>query len=142
MSIRGWAGSQESTALLSNKACLCEEWGGSHMMIQSAGFVLTTLNGFIIVWSGNRRCVVLFVIHYMSIPHCYRQASLSRQRISCLNSAGAWDRIWHTHIFCAFPTVSVSPSPSPGTPPLPSLTARIVPWRQACIFPHQLLSSW
>ena len=27
-SIRGWAGSQESTALLSKKACLCEEWGG------------------------------------------------------------------------------------------------------------------
>ena len=60
--------------VLSNKACLCEEWGGLHMMKQSAGLVLTTLNGFIIVWSGNRCCVVLFVIHYMSVPQCYRHA--------------------------------------------------------------------
>ena len=57
--------------VLSNKACLCEEWGGSHMMKQSAGLVLTTLNGFVIVWSGNRRCVVLFVIHYMSVHQCF-----------------------------------------------------------------------
>ena len=89
------------------------------MMKQSAGLVLTTLNGFVIV--GLEIVVVLccFFIHYMSVPQCYRhaQASLSRQRISCLNSAGAWDSIWHTHIFCAFPTVSDSPSPSPGTPP-------------------------
>ena len=28
---------------------VCEEWGGSHMMKQSAGLVLTTLNGFVIV---------------------------------------------------------------------------------------------
>ena len=47
---------------------------GSHMMIQSGGLVLTTLNGFVIVWSGNRCCVVLFVIHYMSVPQCYRHA--------------------------------------------------------------------
>ena len=60
---------------------------------------------------------------------------MSRQRISGLSSAGAWDSIWHTHIFCAFPTVSDSPSPSPETP-LPSLTARIVPWRQACAHTH------
>ena len=48
-SIRGWAGSQESTALLSNKACFVRRRGGSHMMKQSAGLVLTTLNGFVIV---------------------------------------------------------------------------------------------
>merc|ERR1712224_1100643 len=60
---------------------------------------------------------------------------MSRQYISGLSSAGAWDSIWHTHIFCAFPTVSVSPSPSPGTP-LPSLIVRIVPWRQACAHTH------
>ena len=48
-SIRGWAGSQESTALLSNKACFVRRGGGSHMMKQSAGLVLTTLNGFVIV---------------------------------------------------------------------------------------------
>ena len=41
------------------------------MMKQSAGLVLTTLNGFIIVWSGNRRCVVLFDIHYMSVHQCF-----------------------------------------------------------------------
>ncbi len=41
------------------------------MMKQSAGLVLTTLNGFVIVWSGNRRCVVLFVIHYMSVHQCF-----------------------------------------------------------------------
>ena len=34
---------------------------------------------------------------------------MSRQRISGLSSAGAWDSIWHTHIFCASPTVSVTP---------------------------------
>ena len=44
---------------------------GSHMMKQSAGLVLTTLNGFVIVWSGNLRCVVLFVIHYMSVHQCF-----------------------------------------------------------------------
>ena len=41
------------------------------MMKQSAGLVLTTLNGFVIAWSGNRRCVVLFFIHYMSVHQCF-----------------------------------------------------------------------
>ena len=93
-------------------------------------------------WSGNRRCVVMFFhslhvgsLHVGSSLHVGFRHAMSRQRISGLSSAGAWDSIWHTHIFCASPTVSDSPSPSPGTP-LPSLTARIVPWRQACAYTH------
>ena len=35
--------------VLSNKACFVRRGGGSHMMKQSAGLVLTTLNGFVIV---------------------------------------------------------------------------------------------
>ena len=41
------------------------------MMKQSAGLVLTTLNGFVIV--GLEIVVVLwfFVIHYMSVHQCF-----------------------------------------------------------------------
>ena len=71
-----------------------------------------------LVWKSSLCCVDCYSLHVgSSVLFCHAQASLSRQRISCLNSAGAWDRISHTHIFCAFPTVSVSPSPSLGTTP-------------------------
>ena len=67
-------GAKSQLLCLVTKLVFVRSGVGSHMMIQSAGLVLTTLNGFVIVWSGNRRCVVLFVIHYMSVPQCYRHA--------------------------------------------------------------------
>ena len=127
-SIRGWAGSQESTAclvtglafVLSNKACLCEEWRGFPYDDSKCWLGVDHIKRFrhCLVWKSSLCCVVCHSLHVgSSVFFRHAQASLSRQRISCLNSAGAWDRIWHTHIFCAFPTVCVSPSPSPGTTP-------------------------
>ena len=78
---------------------LAHDDGTSHFCVTSVSLMWTTPDG---------KC--MYVCMYVCM-------SLSRQRISCLNSAGAWDRIWHTHICYAFPTVSVSPSPSRGTTP-------------------------
>ena len=57
-----WLGGGVKSQLLClvTKLAFVRSGVGSHIMIQSAGLVLTTLNGFVIVWSGNRCCVVLF----------------------------------------------------------------------------------